>query len=156
MIFHCNRAWLTEFKRLTALEKRMYRSILALQGVLQAATMKPTRVVDIARDGMASDGVCIWPWRVDEERNFQRVGTDLHQAKDLPGFKLSCLVFAPDLEVLQAVRVAVIRSPVIVSDDRRVMIHSEPLDSSLLLSLFLAAKMQPCPCLSLVLSVSAA
>lgn len=69
---------------------------------------------------------------------------------------MSCLVFASDLELLQAVRVAAIRSPVVVKDDLRVMIQTEPLDSSLLLNLFLAAKMQPCPCLSLVLSASAA
>lgn len=49
----------------------MHVSVLALQGVLQAATTMPTKVVDVATDGMASDGVCIWPWRVDEERSFQ-------------------------------------------------------------------------------------
>jgi hypothetical protein len=134
----------------------MHLSILALQGLLQTATTLPTKVVEVATDRMASESVCIWAWRVDEERVLQQVRPGPTQASELPDLRVSCLVFAPDLEVLQAVRVAAIRSPVVVKDGQRVMIHSEPLDSGLLLSLFLAAKMQPCPCLSLVLSATAA
>ena len=133
----------------------MHLSVLALQSVLQAATTHSTKVVDVATDRMASDAVCIWAWRVDEERNLQQIRADHIQTAELPGLSVSCLVFAPDLEVLQTVRLAAIRSPVVVKDGQRVMIHSEPLDSGLLLSLFFAAKMQPCPCLSLVLNASA-
>ncbi len=134
----------------------MHLSVLALQGVLQAATTIPTKVMDVASDQMASDAVCIWPWRVDEERALQQVRAGLDHAPELPGLRVSCLVFAPDLELLQAARVAAIRSPVVVQADQRVTIHAEPLDSSLLLSLFLAANIRPRPCLSFVLSVSAA
>ena len=123
----------------------MHLSVLALQSVLQAATTHSTKVVDFATDRMASDAVCIWAWRVDEERNLQQIRADHIQTAELPGLSVSCLVFAPDLEVLQTVRLAAIRSPVVVKDGQRVMIHSEPLDSGLLLRLFLAAKMQPCP-----------
>ena len=133
----------------------MHLSVLAFQSVLQAATTKPVKLVDIATDRMASDAVCIWAWRVDEERNLQQVRADHIQIAEPTGLRVSCLVFAPDLEVLQAVRVAAIRSPVVVKDGQRVMIQSEPLNSGLLINLFLAAKMQPCPCLSLVLNASA-
>jgi hypothetical protein len=139
-----------------AKETPMHLSVLALQGVLQAATAMPTKVVDVATDRMASDAVCIWAWRVDEERTLQQVRAGVDRATELPGLRVSCLVFAPNLELLQVARVAAIRSPVVVRDDQRVLIHSDPLDSGLLLNLFLAARMQPCPCLSFVLSASAA
>ena len=88
----------------------MHLSVLALQSVLQAATTHSTKVVDVARDRMASDAVCIWAWRVDEERDLQQIRADHIQTVELPGLSVSCLVFAPDLEVLQTVRLAAIRA----------------------------------------------
>jgi hypothetical protein len=134
----------------------VHLSVLALQGVLQAATAMPTKVVDVATDRMASNAVCIWAWRVDDERVLQQVRPGPIQPAELPGVKVSCLVFAPNLEVLEAVRAAALRSPLVVTDGQRVMIRSDPLDSGHLLSLFLAAKIRPRPCLSLALNASAA
>ena len=137
-------------------EARVHPSIHALTQVLQAATAMRVGVVDAPVDGMASDDVSIWAWRVDEVGALRQLQRGPEPASALPALQIHCLVFAPDLETLELLKAAAIRSSVAARGEQRVMIHHDALDTGVLLTLFLAARVQVRPCLSFELRVSPA
>ena len=137
-------------------ETRVHPTILALRDLLVTVTARTVEVVSLPANRMANDVVYVWPWRVDEDRSVRRIPIEPQDASMLPNLRVSCLAFASDVETLELVRTAVFQNPVLGSGPQRIMIHSDPMDAALLLNLFLAAKVQPRPCLNYVLQASAA
>lgn len=134
----------------------MHPTILALRDLLVTVTARTVEVVSLPANRMANDVIYVWPWRVDEDRSVRRIPIKPQDASMLPHLRVSCLAFASDVETLEIARTAVFQNPVLGSGLQRIMIHSDPMDAALLLNLFLAAKVQPRPCLNYVLQASAA
>ncbi len=134
----------------------MHPAVLALSDLLANATAGTVEVVSIPTDRISGDAVQIWPWRVDEDQLIRHTDVGTPVAPRIPDIKVSCMVFARDLETLELARIGVLHNPVVSSVDQRIVIRSDPLDSALLLNLFLAARVLPRPCLSCVLQASAA
>lgn len=132
----------------------MHPTVFELRELISTATAKPIEIVDTPTDRMAKDAVCIWAWRVDEDRSIRHVQADPRQTPTVPSLRVSYLVFAPDLETLELVRTAAFQSPVVGNGGQRILIQHDPLEAALLLSLFLAANVKPLPCLSFVLNAS--
>ena len=134
----------------------MHPTILALKDLLVTVTARTVEVVSLPANRMANDVVYVWPWRVDEDGSVRRIPIKPQDASMLPNLRVSCLAFAADVETLELVRTTVFQNPVLGSGPQRITIHSDPMDTALLLNLFLAAKVQPRPCLNYVLQASAA
>jgi len=133
----------------------MHPTVLALKEVL-ATTTKAVQVVNAPTTGLSSDAVSIWAWRVGEDASLRQRAPDGRPLPAAPVLRISCLVFAADLEALELARAAVFHQPMVASPGGQVSIQYEPLDSTLLLSLFMAARLEPRPCLSYVLRAVAA
>lgn len=134
----------------------MHPTILALRDLLVTVTARTVEVVSLPANRMANDVIYVWPWRVDEDRSVRHIPIEPQDTAMLPTLRVSCLAFASDVETLELVRTAVFQNPVLGNGLQRIMIHSDPMDSALLLNLFLAAKILPRPCLNYVLQASAA
>lgn len=134
----------------------MHPTVLALKELLAATTAKAIHVVYAPTNGIASDAICLWAWRVGEDAAMRQVPSMPARQAAVPPLEVSCLVFAPDLELLDLARTAIFQAPLREGAGQRVVIRHEPLDSALLLKLFLAAKLEPRPCLNVVLKAVAA
>lgn len=133
----------------------MHPTVRALRGLIETAIGKPVEVIEAPTDRIGTDGVRLWVWRADHAESHRRSPPGVEAAPGASGLRVGCLVFAPDLGTLQAVGQAAFASPVVVDGDQRVAILHDPLETGLLLHLFVAAKVQLRPCLSLVLTASA-
>lgn len=133
----------------------MHPTILVLKELLAAETAKAIHVVNAPTNGISGDAVCLWAWRIGEDHALRQAPAHPTQRPVAPGLEVSCLVFAPDIDALDRARMALLRSPVVESAGQRILIRHDPLDSTLLLSLFLAAKLEPRPCLNVVLKAVA-
>jgi len=126
----------------------MLSAVTALRELLAHATATEVNVVSRPTDETSGDAMQLWPWRMDAEpMRMTRPG----DCWSHPPVKLSCMVFAEDLDVLELARVAVFSQPSVMRGSKNFSITFEPLDTSDLLSLFIAAKIPPRPCLSYVL-----
>jgi len=134
----------------------VHPTVLALKELLAAATAKPVHVVTSPSDGIARDGLTLWAWRVDEDRALRQAPSDPQLVPAPPSLEVSCLVFAADLELLDLARTAIFQGPVRETAGRRVVIRPDSLEPALLLQLLLAAKLEPRPCVNLVLTAAAA
>lgn len=130
----------------------MHPTTLALQEWAASATEKPVSVLNHLTDPMVSGGVSIWPWRVDEDRSFGHALPAQASSAVARGLAVSYLVFAPDLLTLERIREAIFQTPVRHVGTQQVTAMVQPLETSLLLKLFLACQVKPVPCLSLVVS----
>ena len=132
----------------------MHPTVLALRGLIETAIGKQIEVTDAPTDRIGADGVRVWVWRIDYAESLLRSQHGIEPTGNSSGLRVSCLVFAPDLETLQAISTAAFDTPVAADGDQRVTVRHEALDTNLLLSLFIAAKVQLRPCLSFMLTMS--
>lgn len=132
----------------------MHPTTVALQEWAASATEYPISVLSQLTNPMASGEVCLWPWRVDEDRSFGHAHqpTPGSRPPAPQGLAIHYLVFAPDLLTLESIRAAICQNPVRPAGGHCVIALLHPLEASLLVNLFLACQVKPVPCLSLVLS----
>jgi hypothetical protein len=133
----------------------VHPTLLAFKELLVTSTARTVEVVSLPVNLMANDVVYVWPWRVEEVIRIQRIPSDPQDIPMLPILKINCLVFTVDIEVLELIRAAVFQNSVLVSASSKVIIQSDPIDTAVLLNVFLAANVQLRPCLNYLLQTNA-
>jgi hypothetical protein len=130
------------------MEIPMLAAVLALRELIANATAAPVSVVARPTDDTAADAIQLWPWRIDLEHIVMpRVG----DSENLPPIKVSCIVFAQNVDLLEFARVAIFRNALITRGSEKFFIAFDALDTANLLNLFVAAGLPPRPCLSYLL-----
>jgi hypothetical protein len=129
----------------------MHHTILAFRDLLVTSTSGTVEVVSLPNNRPIKAALYLWPWRIEEEISSQNLPPKPQGTPILPGLKVSCLALAVDIQRLEVIRTVVFQNPVLGAPPQRVTIQSDPLEPLLLMNIFLAAKLQPRPCLNYVL-----
>jgi hypothetical protein len=131
----------------------MLSEIAAFKNQLESDIGRTVEVVLSPPSKSAKGSVQLWLWRIEEDSAVRLPRPTPELTNPLPP-KLRCLVFATDIALLQQIRDAALRSPIVASEHGSIQVQPDNLSEELLLNLFIAARIALRPCLAYVLRTS--